>query len=124
MKPDAPPVTEGGDEQVLVFPALYDGELTPEGVADLFATLREHVGAARVEVRVRPRRHEAIPEAPAGAHGLEDAQEAVLGARPRAVQLRYPWEGAWWCDTLMPRPDGGVLLVRARQDRPDEAPGS
>lgn len=44
---------------------------------------------------------------------LEAARDGLMGGRLRSVQIRYAYEQATWCDTLIAAP-GGARIVRIR----------
>lgn len=44
---------------------------------------------------------------------LDEARQGLADGSVRSLQIRYAYEGATWCDTLMPAP-GGVRIVRIR----------
>lgn len=47
------------------------------------------------------------------AAGLDQVQAALSAGTLHGAQIRYAWQGALWCDTLL-RADGGVRIVRTR----------
>ncbi|MCL4196461.1 MAG: hypothetical protein KJZ69_03120 [Phycisphaerales bacterium] len=97
------------DDQPL--PPMSEALLDDEQLAALFDDLRRLVridgivikaGRGRADDTARPQR-------------LEEAHAMLAQRMVRGVQIRYRYDGAAWCDTLMPVAQG-IRLVRIRHD--------
>ena len=90
-------------------PEIGEGLLIPSELAQLFRDYDRCTGS--VEIVVKGGRgyvtNQSQPK-------LQEAEQLLLQRGVRGIQVRYEYEGARWCDTLMPT-DGGVRLVRIRQ---------
>lgn len=95
-------------------PMVEEGLLDAEGVEALLADIQACTTLLEVQVK-------GGPTAMAGTADLEQARQALRGGQVRGVQLRYRYEGAAWCDTLLAPPGpgaGGWRVVRMRADEP------
>jgi hypothetical protein len=92
----------------LPLPEMTDAILGPDEVAALFRDYRACTDAIQIQVKSGPGL--VPPHAPPT---LDEAQELLLSARARGLQLRYSFSGCQWCDTLMPV-SSGVRLVRIK----------
>ncbi|MDP1569243.1 MAG: hypothetical protein Q8L86_04500 [Vicinamibacterales bacterium] len=100
--------TQGGPE----LPPLYEAVLDADQLDALFADLAAQALPVEVVVRDRARQATAGPRA---ATTLPEARALLVPGAIRAVQLRYPWDGAVWWDTLTPVA-AGFRLIRVRHD--------
>ncbi len=97
-------------------PELREGWLDAPQVQALFGDLR--ACAKLLSVRTKGGTQ---MRAEAATSSLDEAEAALLEGRLHGVQVRYGYEGAYWCDTLVRTPRG-VRLVRIRLEdvRPSE----
>lgn len=91
-------------------PPMNDAVLSNEEVAQLFRDIR--VCTQQVEVVVKAGPGHVAPSQP---YTLDDAETLVASRSVRGVQLRYRYDGAAWCDTLMLQRDA-VRLIRVRHE--------
>jgi len=93
-------------------PELTEGVLDEPTLERLFEDL-----AACTEVLgilVKTAEHDRA--AGAASPSLAEAREALRRRTVRGVQIRYRYQGAEWCDTLLAAP-AGVRIVRVRLPR-------
>ena len=90
----------------MMSPQLYEGRVDE---ACLHQLVDDWVACAQIlEVRCK-RMAAGYADAPTD---LADAVAALCRGQCRAVQVRYAWDGAVWCDTILAVPDGDFRLVR------------
>ncbi len=92
-------------------PPMSEAVLTDEQLAALFDDLRRLVRIDGIVIRDGSGRARDV----AGAELLDEAHAMLTGRMVRGVQIRYRYDGAAWCDTLMPVALG-IRLVRIRHD--------
>ncbi|MCA9290952.1 MAG: hypothetical protein KDA25_07475 [Phycisphaerales bacterium] len=97
------------DRNVTPLPPVFEGLLDDDRLAQLIADLSSCTQVLHVQVRSR-----------GGGSAdrtatLDEAAAALRAGDTRSVQIRYRYEGAAWCDTLLAQ-TGGVRLIRIRQD--------
>lgn len=92
-------------------PPMSEALLDDEQLASLFDDLRRLVRIEGIVIKAgRGRADDA-----AGPQRLDEAHAMLAERTVRGVQIRYRYDGAAWCDTLMPVAHG-VRLVRIRHD--------
>lgn len=102
---------DGREEPVaeeLTLPDLHDAIVDRETLGRLFADLETQT--LILDVRLK---HGAQQHAAAGVVTLAAARQALEAGAVSGVQIRYAWQAAVWCDTLLPMP-AGVRLVRMK----------
>jgi len=98
----------GGGGSGFTPPPLHEGRLDEAGLAALFADLRACARLLSVRGKGGAEQH----SGQAGAD-LDEAERALRDGRWRGVQVRYAYEGAHWCDTVL-RDEAGYRVVRLR----------
>ena len=90
-------------------PELNDAVLSNDELSDLFRDYRECTTINEILIKSNPGlvSTETRPS-------LDHAEDVLRTRSVRGVQIRYQFELATWCDTLMPTATG-VRLVRIRQ---------
>jgi len=99
-----------GSGSELVLPELTTGVLDGETLSRLLADLGSCTEVLEVQVKGG-----AEVRARAGALGLQEAGALLLSGGVRGVQVRYLYEGAVWCDTLIGG-GAGIRLVRMKAE--------
>lgn len=90
-------------------PELHDAILSDEQLTALFCDYRECTMVGEIIIKPGP------GYVKTDDHPTLDLAETLLRSRGiRGVQIRYQFEQATWCDTLMSAA-AGVRLVRIRQ---------
>lgn len=89
-------------------PDLHQAELSPEMLDNLFADLA--AAAYVLSVRVKRRATETVDPDPISL----DEGHRLVSAGACAVQVRYLFEDASWCDTFLADGRGNVRLLRIR----------
>lgn len=97
-----------GEDQTL--PPMSEIVLDDEQLAALFDDLQRLVRIDRIVIKTGRGRADA-----AGPQCLDEAHAMLAQRTVRGVQIRYRYDGAAWCDTLMPVAQG-IRLVRIRHD--------
>jgi hypothetical protein len=90
-------------------PPLQQSLLDEETLAALFVDLRQCASIIEVIIKQGPR-DMALEARPS----LDEAETLLRQGKVRGVQVRYRFEQAEWCDTLIATPSG-VRLTRIRQ---------
>jgi hypothetical protein len=90
---------------------MNDAILGPDEVRQLFDDLDHH--AQVLDVRLKGGSRSLAGE---GGCTLGEARGAIAGRTARAAQVRYRYQGDLWVDTIMVLNQGGVRLVRVRQE--------
>lgn len=94
----------------LELPELNVGTLDGETLERLLQDLAACAEVLEVQVKGSAEAH-----AQGGGLGLIEAGRLLIEGRARGVQVRYLFEEALWCDTLIAGP-AGVRLVRMRME--------
>jgi hypothetical protein len=90
-------------------PELHEAVVPWATVDALIADVSAAAELEEVMVKRDPRRHAAQTEV-----DLAAARALLASGEAMAIQLRYRFQGAHWCDTLL-RVGDGVRIVRMRQ---------
>lgn len=90
-------------------PVLHEAILSAEELVRLFDDLQRSAAIERVTIRsAGARRAESL------AISLDEARTLFASGDAAAVQVRYEYDGAAWCDTILRTP-GGARIVRMKQ---------
>lgn len=93
-------------------PALHEATLDNEALARLFNDLSNSAVIERVIVK-----SDGMRRADAAPLSLEAARAAFESGAAAAVQVRYTYDGASWCDTILRTPTGAkVVRIRLFND--------
>lgn len=100
-------------ETPLELPALDEGMLSDDGVRQLIAELGAHAEVFEVGIKggAQARGQRAVLDLPAALDGL-------LAGEHRAIQVRYRFQGAEWCDTVLRAPGGWRVVRMCQGDQP------
>src|SRR5688572_8692080 len=90
-------------------PELHDAILSDEQLTALFRDYRQCVTVSEVMIKAGPG-YVKSDDQPT----LDQAESLLRSREVRGVQIRYQFDQATWCDTLLPG-TAGVRLVRIRQ---------
>jgi len=99
---------EGPAADGLELPDLHDAVLDRETLVQLFVDLETQTRILDVRLKLGAQQH-----AEAGIVTLASARRAIEAGGVSGVQIRYAWQAAVWCDTLLPTPEG-IRLVRMK----------
>jgi len=92
--------------------AVHADDIDASGVEALFRDLALQTQVLEVRAKGPAARYASKLEV-----DLEGARQAFAEGRVHALQIRYVFEGAVWCDTVMRRPTG-ARVVRMREQAP------
>lgn len=106
-------------------PQVHDALLTPPAIDALFADLELMAQALEITARAPGARRAATDRLT-----LADARAALTSGTVAALQVRYRFDGADWCDTLIRTASGARLiridvshaLAQAQRDAQEEMP--
>jgi hypothetical protein len=87
-------------------PPMSDAVLDAQQLAALFGDYHACLDAVEILVKRGPGYASDGPQP-----SLSEAQQLLAAGAVRGLQVRYRYQGAQWCDTLLPV-EGGVRLVR------------
>ena len=93
---------------------LVRKRLDDAGVGDHVAWLAEHAQA--IEIRIKGA---ATSYSDATTDELRDMGRQLVAGTVAAVQVRFYYDDAWWCDTLL-RARDSYRMVRMKQLGPDD----
>lgn len=101
------------DAEALVLPELTHGLLDAGLLKQLFADLASCAQVLEVTAKAGTRRM-TTAAAGGGRLSLDEALALLANRSVRGVQVRYRYDGAEWCDTLLCADGGGWRVVRMR----------
>ncbi|GIX00268.1 MAG: hypothetical protein KatS3mg111_3600 [Pirellulaceae bacterium] len=87
---------------------VYSGRWARDQVILLFEELSRGTAIKQVQLRSR------FPDQMAnGVASLEDARAAFVSDHATAIQIRYEYQDALWCDTILPE-QGSAQVIRTQ----------
>lgn len=94
-------------------PELHQSEIDENTLSQLIMDIGNHTQVIEVIPKFKPGyvgQQETLQ--------LDEAFQLLTKREVRGIQLHYRHEGAHWCDTVMPLPDGRFRIVRMEQNHP------